>query len=45
MTAASDTARPFERVHFIGVGGAGMSGIAHLLHQRRYQFSGSDLNT
>ncbi len=45
MTAASDTARPFERVHFIGVGGAGMSGIALVLHERGYQVSGSDLKT
>ena len=45
MTAASDSARPFERVHFIGVGGAGMSGIALVLHERGYQVSGSDLKT
>ena len=35
--------RDFERVHFIGIGGAGMSGIALVLHQRGYQVSGSDL--
>ena len=35
--------RPFERVHFIGIGGAGMSGIALGLHQRGYQVTGSDL--
>ncbi len=35
--------RPFERVHFIGIGGAGMSGIALVLHQRGYQVTGSDL--
>ena len=45
MTAASDTARPFTRVHFIGVGGAGMSGIALVLHERGYEVSGSDLKT
>ena len=45
MTAASDSTRPFERVHFIGVGGAGMSGIALVLHERGYQVSGSDLKT
>jgi UDP-N-acetylmuramate--alanine ligase len=29
--------------HFIGVGGAGMSGIAHVLHERGLAVSGSDL--
>lgn len=33
----------FRRVHFIGIGGAGMSGIALVLHQRGYAVSGSDL--
>ena len=33
------------RVHFIGVGGAGMSGIALVLHERGYAVSGSDLKT
>lgn len=40
---AHNTERPFERVHFIGIGGAGMSGIALVLHQRGYQVTGSDL--
>lgn len=31
------------RVHLIGVGGAGMSGIARILLQRGHQVSGSDL--
>jgi len=30
------------RVHFIGVGGAGMSAVAHLLHRRGVGVSGSD---
>ena len=39
-----DTERPqFERVHFIGIGGAGMSGIALVLHQRGFAVTGSDL--
>jgi len=29
--------------HFIGVGGAGMSGIAHVLHERGVAVTGSDL--
>ncbi len=33
----------FTNVHFIGIGGAGMSGIALVLHDRGYRVSGSDL--
>ena len=32
----------FRRVHFIGIGGAGMSGIAEVLHTLGYTVSGSD---
>ncbi|MHB1616536.1 MAG: UDP-N-acetylmuramate--L-alanine ligase [Metallibacterium sp.] len=32
----------FRRVHFIGIGGAGMSGIAEVLHTLGYVVSGSD---
>jgi UDP-N-acetylmuramate--alanine ligase len=42
-TMATTSARPFERVHFIGIGGAGMSGIALVLHQLGYTVTGSDL--
>lgn len=31
-------------IHFIGIGGAGMSAIAHVLLKRGYNVSGSDLN-
>jgi UDP-N-acetylmuramate--alanine ligase len=34
---------PVQRVHFIGIGGAGMSGIAAVLLSLKYQVSGSDL--
>jgi UDP-N-acetylmuramate--alanine ligase len=34
---------PSTRVHLVGVGGAGMSGIARILLQRGYTVSGSDL--
>ena len=34
-----------ERIHFIGVGGAGMSGIAEVLSNLGYQVSGSDLSS
>jgi len=32
-----------RRMHFIGIGGAGMSGIAEVLHNLGYQVSGSDM--
>ncbi|MHB0979692.1 MAG: UDP-N-acetylmuramate--L-alanine ligase [Thermoleophilia bacterium] len=32
-----------RRLHFIGIGGAGMSGIALVLHRRGFEVSGSDL--
>lgn len=31
-----------RRIHFIGIGGVGMSGIAEVLHNLGYQISGSD---
>ncbi len=33
----------FKKVHFIGIGGAGMSGIAKVLLEMGYEISGSDL--
>ena len=42
-TPTTPTAVPFARAHFIGIGGAGMSGIALVLHERGYAVSGSDL--
>ncbi len=40
------TAAPtFKSAHFIGVGGAGMSGIALVLHERGCAVTGSDLKT
>ena len=38
----ADFARLFPRVHFVGIGGAGMSGIAEVLCTLGYQVSGSD---
>jgi UDP-N-acetylmuramate--alanine ligase len=35
--------RRIRRIHFIGIGGAGMSGIAEVLHNQGYEISGSDL--
>ena len=36
---------PSQRVHFIGIGGIGMSGIAEVLLTMGYEVSGSDLRT
>jgi UDP-N-acetylmuramate--alanine ligase len=37
--------RKARRLHFVGVGGSGMSGIAEVLVNMRYSVSGSDLAT
>ena len=34
-----------KRIHFIGIGGSGMSGIASILNDLGYMVSGSDLNS
>lgn len=36
--------RRISRIHFVGVGGSGMSGIAEVLLNQGYQISGSDIN-
>ena len=33
-----------RHLHFVGLGGAGMSAIAEVLHGLGYQISGSDLS-
>jgi UDP-N-acetylmuramate--alanine ligase len=35
--------RPFQHIHFIGIGGIGMSGIAEVLANLGFRVSGSDL--
>ena len=35
--------RPFGRVHIVGIGGIGMSGIAEVMHVMGYEVQGSDL--
>ena len=42
LLATSDLAKAFPRVHFVGIGGVGMSGIAEVLCTLGYQVSGSD---
>ncbi|HRA38021.1 MAG TPA: Mur ligase domain-containing protein, partial [Pseudomonadota bacterium] len=39
----ADIMRAYSRVHFIGIGGSGMSGIAEVLATLGYAVSGSDL--
>jgi len=36
--------RKITKIHFVGIGGAGMSGIAEVLVNLEYKVSGSDLN-
>jgi UDP-N-acetylmuramate--alanine ligase len=38
-----DFMQGFRRIHFVGIGGAGMSGIAEVLARLGYRVSGSDL--
>jgi UDP-N-acetylmuramate--alanine ligase len=42
LRAHDDIMTLFRRVHFIGIGGVGMSGIAEVLHNLGYSVSGSD---
>ena len=37
--------RPGQHIHFIGIGGAGLSAIARILLERGFRVSGSDLST
>ena len=38
----ADVMRAYNRVHFVGIGGVGMSGIAEVLQNLGYRVSGSD---
>lgn len=35
--------RSIKNIHFVGIGGAGMGGIAELLHNQGYNITGSDI--
>ncbi|EGV09707.1 Mur ligase family, catalytic domain protein [Parvimonas sp. oral taxon 393 str. F0440] len=37
--------KKYKNIHFIGIGGISMSGIAKLLLKKGYNISGSDRNT
>ncbi|PKM16071.1 MAG: UDP-N-acetylmuramate--L-alanine ligase [Gammaproteobacteria bacterium HGW-Gammaproteobacteria-2] len=43
LADSGDLARVFSHVHFIGIGGVGMSGIAEVLVTLGYQVTGSDI--
>ncbi|MEO0230313.1 MAG: UDP-N-acetylmuramate--L-alanine ligase [candidate division WOR-3 bacterium] len=36
-------AKKYKKIHFIGIGGAGMSGIAEVLHNLGFKITGSDI--
>ena len=40
---APDSMGRMRRIHFVGIGGAGMSGIAEVMLNLGYEVSGSDL--
>jgi len=40
---ADNFMRRIRKVHFVGIGGAGMSGIAEVMHTLGYEVSGSDM--
>jgi len=37
--------RRIQQIHFVGIGGIGMCGLAELLHNQGYRITGSDLKT
>lgn len=44
LTPEHKFAKRMRRIHLIGIGGSGMSGIAEVLHNLDFSVSGSDLN-
>ena len=42
LPSADNFMRRISKVHFVGIGGAGMSGIAEVMHTLGYKISGSD---
>ena len=36
--------KKIKHIHFVGIGGAGMIGIARVLLKKGYKISGSDIN-
>ena len=44
MANLSDILTQVQRIHFIGIGGSGMSALAEILHHEGYELTGSDNN-
>ncbi len=44
VKSTSPAMRRIKRIHFVGIGGAGMGGIAEVLLNEGYQISGSDIS-
>jgi len=44
LHASLDLVRAFPRIHFVGIGGVGMSGIAEVMLTLGYEVSGSDMS-
>ena len=45
QNSTASAAPAFKSAHFVGIGGAGMSAIALIMHERGYTITGSDLKT
>ena len=45
MSTISDCIGQKNHLYFIGIGGVGMSALAHIMHARGYTVSGSDLQS
>jgi len=43
-TTSENILKGVKRVHFVGIGGSGMSTLAEILHSRGYIITGSDIN-
>lgn len=44
MTSNPDLLKKVKRIHFVGIGGAGMCALAEIMHNRGYELTGSDNN-
>jgi UDP-N-acetylmuramate--alanine ligase len=44
VTINPDILNKVKRIHFVGIGGAGMCALAEIMHSRGYELSGSDNN-
>lgn len=44
MTSNPDILKKVKRIHFVGIGGAGMCALAEIMHNKGYELTGSDNN-